>query len=97
MDARDPLLLPEGACHQLGIISYHLDVGMHPLQDSVPVVRVKLVESVRLLPCQSKIILVQTVQGYHVDGPVAIEPLAGECTVADIHVECCLVEMTEND
>ena len=32
---QDPLLLSEVACHQLGIISYHPDVGMHPLQDSV--------------------------------------------------------------
>jgi len=51
MDAQDSM--SEGACHQLGIIPYHPDVGVHPLQDSVtavPVVRVKLVESVWLLP-----------------------------------------------
>ena len=82
----------------MGIISYHPDVGVHLLQDSVtavPVVRVKLVESVWLLPHQSKIIPVQTEQGYHVDGPVVIEPLTGECsTVADVQLECCLVEMT---
>ena len=26
MDSRDPLLLSEGVCHQLGIISYHQDI-----------------------------------------------------------------------
>ena len=26
MDARDPLLVSEGVCRQLGIISYHQDV-----------------------------------------------------------------------
>ena len=58
MDARDPLLLSEGVCHQLHIISYHPQVGASTCtvrvpddEESrdptvmVPVVRVKLVES----------------------------------------------------
>lgn len=66
MDARDPLLLSEGVCHQLHIISYHPQVGASTCTarvpkdkescDStvtVPVVRVKLLESTRLLPLQS--------------------------------------------
>jgi len=63
MDSQDPLLLSEGACHQLGIVSYHLYIGVQPLQDSVtaaPELRVELVESVWLLLLQSKIILMQT-------------------------------------
>ena len=35
MDALDVLLLSKGTCHQLGIISYYPNVGIHPLQDSV--------------------------------------------------------------
>jgi len=88
MDAQDPLLSSEGARHQLGIISYHPDVGVHPLQYSVtavPVVRVKLVESIQLLQLQSKIIPVQTERGYHFDGPVFIEPLFGECLTVQIN------------
>ena len=47
MDAWDPILLSEGACHQLGIGSYHHYIGVQPLQDSVtavPELRVELVE-----------------------------------------------------
>ena len=69
MDAHDPLLLSEGVCHQLGIISYHPKVGasmptMSSQEDSksvvtVPVVRVQLIESVRLLPSQSRMVAVR--------------------------------------
>ena len=66
MDARDPLLLSEGVCHQLGIIRYHLRVAADPplVQDGptrahVPVVRVKLIHSVRLPPLKSTIVPVQ--------------------------------------
>ena len=45
MDSHDPLLLSEGVCHQLGIISYHQDVeDITPQgnkQPVVPSVRVK--------------------------------------------------------
>ena len=58
MDARDPLLLSEGVCHQLGIIKYHPQVGAAPPATSctqrnayVPVVRVKT--SVRDLAAQA--------------------------------------------
>ena len=46
------------------------------------------------LCCQSKIIPVQTEQGYHADGSVVIEPLTGECsTVTDVQLECSLVQI----
>jgi len=99
MDARDPLLLSEGACHQLGIIMYHPDVGAPSPQSSVtavPVVRVKLVESVRLLPLQSKMITVEIEHGYSLDRPILIEALPSECsTVTDVQLECCLVNVTD--
>ena len=56
MDARDPLLLSEGVCHQLGIIKYHPSIGADPpvtqssLDAHVPVIRVKLIHSVRIPP-----------------------------------------------
>ena len=84
MDACDPLLLPEGVCHQLGIISNHPNVGAskptmssHEDTDSVvtvPVVRVQLIESVRLLPSQSKMVAVQLEKDYGFSRPVMIKP-----------------------
>ena len=66
MDAREQLLLSEGVCRQLGIITYHPDVaprktvrfaGVHqqstPQESArVPTVRVKLVQCTRILPNQ---------------------------------------------
>ena len=65
--AQDQLLLSEGVCHQLGIISYHPEVRTakqlikdpHPAPEKpseeawVPLVRVCLVKTVHLLPHQS--------------------------------------------
>ena len=65
MDAPDQLLLSEGVCRQLGIITYHRDVQewrggrRQPLEASgnakVPSVRVRLVNSIRLPPLQSTV------------------------------------------
>ena len=62
MDAKDPLLLSEGVCHQLGIITYHPDVQVwhggrkcgssytrNPIA-KVPAVRVRLVGGVSVSP-----------------------------------------------
>ena len=72
MDAHDQLLLSEGVCRQLGIISYHDKVekwrgGSKQLTRckkttavaKVPTVKVKLVKAIRLLPHQSVIATVQ--------------------------------------
>ena len=60
MDTKEPLLLSEGVCRQLGIIQYHPDVVPRSSARTgergtcvVPTVRVKLVQSVRLSPYQS--------------------------------------------
>ena len=66
MDAHDQLLWSEGVCRQLGIVSYHPDVKVwrgHHKQEvhseaKVPSVRVRLIETVRLLPQQSTIVQV---------------------------------------
>ena len=55
MDASEQLLLSEGVCRQLGIVTYHPDVRSKgpAKKGKVPTVRVKLVQAVRLLPNQS--------------------------------------------
>ena len=61
MKAHDPLLLSEGVCRQLGILTYHPDVRCSvepPSPESsskavVPMVRVQLLKAVKLLPRQS--------------------------------------------
>ena len=66
MDAHGQLLLSEGVCRQLGVISYHNKVerwrgglkqstaeGKAVVEAKVPTVKVQLVRTVRLLPHQS--------------------------------------------
>ena len=57
MDALEPLLLSKGLCHQLGKVTYHPEVNASqpPAQEvgttvSVPTVKVRLVQSVKLPP-----------------------------------------------
>jgi len=75
MDAHDQLLLSEGVCRQLGIISYHPEVqawrggrkqspsaqkeGAKDKEAKVPTVRVKLLQCVQLLPYQAVVAQVQ--------------------------------------
>ena len=56
MDAVEPLLLSEGVCSQLGLITFHPDVlgeTRKSCQSVVPRVSVQLVRSVKLLPQRS--------------------------------------------
>ena len=77
MDSCDPLLLSEGVCHQLGIISYHQDVeDITPQgnkQPVVPSVRVKLIQAVRLPPRHDVKVSVQLEGNSALRGPVLIE------------------------
>ena len=71
MDAIDQLLLSEGVCRQLGIVTYHpsLVTGRAPKKKGIPVVpsiRVSLVQAVKLLPNQSAVV------------PVKLDPRAEE-------------------
>ena len=63
MDEQDPLLLSEGVCRQLGILTYHPDVlhqGHNAVKPTVassessdavvPMVRVRLLQAVKLPP-----------------------------------------------
>ena len=82
MDAYDSLLLSEGVCHQLGIIKYHPSVGASiptipsSSEDAhVPVVRVKLIHSVRIPPMKCAVVPVQLVGERPGHGLTLLEPL----------------------
>ena len=90
MDASEQLLLSEGVCRQLGVISYHPEV--HPAKANkktssaepeaekaecqVPTVRVQLVQSLRLPPNQSAMVDVRLIggRGSEFECPVLFEP-----------------------
>ena len=66
MDAREQLLLSEGVCRQLGIVQYHEQVSPGDDQKpevSVPMVRVHLVQTVKLRPNESLMAEVELVKG----------------------------------
>ena len=75
MDAEDPLLLSEGLCRQVGVVISHSNVwtrGKSDNQDSanVPIIHVKLVESLRLLPYQSALIRMELEDSQDLCGPI---------------------------
>ena len=78
MDAHNPLLLSEGVCHQLGIISYHPSVALQQpttkqMFSTVPTVLMQLVHSVHLPPQQMTMVTVQ-VENHILARPVVMEP-----------------------
>ena len=102
MDAHEQLLLSEGVCRELGIVTYHPDVqtwrgGRKQPQSAkakeqqgtqviVPIVRVSLVQSVRLPPGKSTVVEVQT-QHYPSKEPMLMEcdPEAEEALRYQMH------------
>ena len=82
MDAKEQLLLSEGVCRQLGIVSYHEEVT--PDQGGgeeahVPTVRVQLVQSVKLGPQESTVVEVKLA----VDGVGGVRPLSNSSSTGD--------------
>jgi len=88
MDAVDQLLLAEGVCRQLGVVSYHPDVETwrggssqgqtHPAEDAtVPLVRVSLLQSVRVLPHYSAIVKAKVDSEKGVVTPLILQPEEG--------------------
>ena len=70
MDTYDQLLLSEGVCRQLGIVSYHPSVSLGKSSKTaaiVPNVRVNLVQSLQLPPNQGAVVSVK-LEGY-IDSP----------------------------
>ena len=86
MDARDQLLLSEGVCRQLGLVMYHPNVQVwHGGKDKkpptesknvaiVPMVRAKLVNSVRVLPQQCSLISVKLEGNFDATKHLLLEP-----------------------
>ena len=73
MDANDQLLLSEGVCNQLGIVTYHHDVhpgniqptiphATHITEAIVPMVRVNLLQFVKLPPQSSTVVQVKVTE-----------------------------------
>ena len=107
MDAQDQLLLAEGVCRQLGIVSYHPEVetwrggskGRIAVQISsdktvtVPLVRVSMLRSMRVLPHHSTLVTVK------VDGEITTPRsllLQPEETMAGLLVEESLVTVQDD-
>ena len=87
MDAPDQLLLSQGVCRQLGIISYHPKVEVwrggrqarmkattqQDAKAKVPTVRVRLLQTTRVPPRQSTVVTVQVPKANHCRDPLLIE------------------------
>ena len=95
MDASESLLLSEGVCRQLGIVEYHPDViafqSLPPRVDesvTVPDVRVRLLQSVKLLPKPDRSDVADDVMWEcdHLKGPLLLEADPSFKTTRDIHV-----------
>ncbi len=79
MDAPEQLLLSEGVCRQLGIVTYHPSLGVGPSVDVSPMtqlqtVRIRLVDTVRIPPLQSAVVQLETEGRTELKGPVLLEP-----------------------
>ena len=107
MDAKEQLLLSEGVCRQLGIITYHPDVEPRKAANShegqtgaksdahVLTVRVKLVQSTRLPPNQNVVAEARLI-GYDVySGPLLIEPDSMFKSERGFHVVDSVVSTSE--
>ena len=100
MDAQDQLLLAEGVCRQLGIVSYHPEVetwrGGSKGKDktvTVPLVRVSMLKSMRVLPNQSTLVTVQVDSEVAASGYLLLQPKE---TMAGLLVEESLVTVQDN-
>ena len=100
MDAKEQLLLSEGVCRQLGIVTYHRDVepGQKVAGDErgngvggevcIPTVRVTLVQTVRLKPGGNTVVRVRLVRDSGGLGVRLVKTGVG-CKIKD---ECCCSE-----
>lgn len=78
MDAHDPLLLSEGVCSQLGIVSYHPDVESQvpaavSEEAAVPTVRVCLLQSVSIPTGQCALVPVRVEGACPSKGPLLLD------------------------
>ena len=120
MDAHEPLLLSEGICRQMGIITYHPEVKSRkaehvdpaelepgPKQQNekksedspkgqVPIVRVKLVQSIKLPPNQTVMAEVKLSDGVSGNGPMLLEPDLTVCQERGVQVADSVVMPSED-
>ena len=112
MDAHDQLLLSEGVCRQLGIISYHPDVqawrggrkqppaeqkdAAKDKEAKVPTVRVKLLQSVQLLPHQAVVAQVQLDSSHCRTEPLLLERSAQTEEDTGLQIEDALLQPSTN-
>ena len=102
-DACDQLLLSEGVCRQLCIVSYHPSVQPRKAgsrqRDSpvVPTVRVQLVEALRLPPCQSVVVEVDLEGGGDQLGqPLFVERKGDAAEMSGLTLEEAVIAQQEN-
>jgi hypothetical protein len=97
MDAHDPLLLSEGVCSQLGIVSYHPNVeSQAPTAGSeeavVPTVRVCLLQSVSIPAGQCALIPVQVEGACPPRGPLLLDYDSSVEQTTGLQVEDALLQ-----
>ena len=106
MDANDQLLLSEGVCNQLGIVTYHHDVRPGNMQPTtphatnnteaiVPMVRVNLLQSVKLPPQSSTVVQVKVTETLG-NSPLLLEESNEVRDEFGIRIEDALLQPTED-
>ena len=88
MDAADQLLLSEGVCWQLRVITFHPNVESDA---RVPTIRVNLVQSVHLLPHKSQVVEVSVGCEGEIDKPLLLDTAPLDCGV---DVDTALIQAT---
>ena len=102
MDAPEQLLLSEGVCRQLNILTYHPDVQVWrggrkrvsalPPRAQVPTVRIRLLQSTRVPPSYSVVVAVQADQDFNKKQTVMLlEPIPD----MESKMDATLVNMTK--
>ena len=105
MDAPEQLLLSEGVCRQLGVISYHQEV--RPVkkrnrrknrQCTVPAVRVRLIQDVRILPYQSSTVKVKldSVQPIPKNIPLLLEAVSTSQDEVNVQLVNAIVQPSDD-
>ena len=106
MDANDQLLLSEGVCNQLDVVTYHHDVRPGNMQPTtphatnnteaiVPMVRVNLLQSVKLPPQSSTVVQVKVTETLG-NSPLLLEESNEVRDEFGIRIEDALLQPTED-
>ena len=102
MDAPDQLLLSEGVCRQLGIVTYHQDVSATQKDRRTDkekegvraVTHVNMVRTIYLLPYQSMAVPVKIKSNGGNEGPLLVESDSDLEKATGLQVEYTLVQLT---